>query len=189
MQGIIIRQYSDGTALVQLTSDTSCLIDTCASEAECHDQLEANPLQMFSFLDRNKPRVVRASNPVGAKPGQRCDLQWHRDKERLKGAVWLFLVPGILFLVGLILGGLFAKQYALVSDAKIGLELLTGVILMAFGFFMAKCFGPQRRGILLTIRNVTTPTLEERQQWLQLFLQKQSPTFVQSSTNKTNKLF
>lgn len=62
----------------------------------------------------------------------------------LKGAFMLYLLPGILFLAGLGLGGWFGTRFGLSGDAQLLAQLAGGVGLIALGFVWARRYGRVR---------------------------------------------
>lgn len=101
----------------------------------------------FNLFFGGKSLEVLALNEAGAKPGDRCLVQLRDKQSIVKGSFLLYLLPGILFILGLLLGGVIGgRWYHLSGDAKVLTQFLGGIILMLLGFLFAALYGRKRRG-------------------------------------------
>ncbi len=89
-----------------------------------------------------KSLEVLALNEAGAKPGDRCFVQLRSRWSIVKGSSLLYLLPGVLFILGLLLGGLLGERW---YHLKVLSQLLGGVVLMLLGFLLASLYGRRRQ--------------------------------------------
>jgi positive regulator of sigma E activity len=96
----------------------------------------------FNLFFGDKALEVRALNEAGAKPGDRCLVQLRNSRSIVKGSFLLYLLPGVLFIGGLLLGGVIGERW---SHLKVLAQLLGGIVLMLLGFLLAALYGRRRQ--------------------------------------------
>lgn len=117
----------------------------CAMQKGCgvHERESSGFFNLFG----GEALEVLALNEAGAKPGDRCLVQLRSSLSIVKGSFLLYLLPGVLFILGLFLGGALGERwYQLTGDPKVLAQLLGGIVLMLLGFLLAALYGRRRRG-------------------------------------------
>jgi len=118
---------------------------SCALRKGCglHEQKSSGSFNLFFG---GGSLEVLALNEAGAKPGDRCLVRLRDERSIVKGSFLLYLLPGLLFIGGLLLGGAVGGRFGLAEDAKVLAQLLGGIILLSLGFLLAALYGRRRRG-------------------------------------------
>ena len=118
---------------------------SCALRKGCnlHEQESSG---FFNLFFGGKSLEVLALNEAGAKPGDRCLVRLRDERSIVKGSFLLYLLPGLLFIGGLLLGGALGERWGFPGDLKILAQFLGGIILMSLGFPLAALYGRRRRG-------------------------------------------
>lgn len=116
----------------------------CALREGCNLP-EQESTGFFNLFFGGKALEVLALNEAGAKPGDRCLVQLRDGRSIVKGSFLLYLLPGVLFILGLLLGGVIGGLWHLAGDAKVLAQFLGGVFLMLLGFLFAALYGRKRR--------------------------------------------
>ena len=124
-----------------------CLIrrrgcQACAAHKEC--PLPAGD-GFFNFLFGRKPLEVWAQNAAGAHVGDECLVELRSGANFLKASLAIHLIPGVLFLTGLALGGLLSERLGLSGDLKVLSQFLGGLFLLLLGFAGAAIYGRLRQ--------------------------------------------
>ena len=114
----------------------------CAAHREC--ALSASD-GFFNFFFGGKPLEVWAQNTAGARVGDECLVELRSGTNFLKASVAVYLIPGVLFLIGLALGGLLGERLGLTDDLKVLGQFLGGLVFLLVGFTGAALYGRLRR--------------------------------------------
>lgn len=115
----------------------------CAAYKEC--SLHAGN-GFFNFFFGGKPLEVLAHNAAGARVGDECLVELRSGTNFLKASFAVYLIPGMLFLIGLVLGGLLSERlFGLSGDLKVLGQFLGGLVLLLIGFAGAAIYGRLRR--------------------------------------------
>jgi len=139
-KGIVVEELGDQVRV--------CIIRRrgcrgCAVHKEC-------PLPkgdgFFNLFFGGKPLEVLAQNAAGARVGDECLVELRSGINFLKASLAVYLIPGLLFLTGLALGGLLGERFfGLSGDLKVLGQLLGGLVLLLIGFAGATLYGRLRR--------------------------------------------
>jgi len=141
-EGIVLEEQGE-YVMVCLQRGRGCR--GCALREGCKLPEEEDS-GFFNLFFGGKALEVRALNEAGAKPGDRCLVQLRDERSIVKGSFLLYLLPGVLFIGGLLLGDALGGLWHLASDAKILAQFLGGVVLMLVGFLLAAFYGRRKRG-------------------------------------------
>lgn len=145
-EGIVIDKLGERVK-VRIYRARPCNACTCGLAEAC-DPNEVRPRRRLSFLEifgGSDILEVEALNDASAQPGDRCVVMLKSDTSVLKGSLLLYLLPGILFILGLFAGGLIGERaWGLTGDSKILAQLAGGLILMFVSFFFAAAYGKLR---------------------------------------------
>lgn len=122
--------------------------------------------QMFAFFEGNSHVTeIEALNAAGAQIGQRCLVELKGDKNALvKGSLAAYLIPGLLFLVGLGVGGWLGGLLGWSGDSRILAQLGGGLLLLGLAFLGARLYGRARQKdtFMPMVTAVLQPTEVER---------------------------
>lgn len=134
---------------------------SCALRKGCnlHEQGSSG---FFNLFFGGGSLEVLALNEAGAKPGDRCLVRLRDERSIIKGSFLLYLLPGGLFIGGLLLGNALGGRWGLTGDLRVLAQFLGGIILMLLGFLLAALYGQRRRGEFTPI--VTHVFKEDRRQ-------------------------
>jgi len=166
-EGIVVAEGTEGKVKVWMIgaeAGGACgLGDSCCragSRASCDLK------QMFAFFAGNSHVTeIEALNATGAQVGQRCLVELKGDKNALvKGSLAAYLIPGLLFLVGLGLGGWLGGLLGWSGDVRILTQLGGGLLLLSLAFLGARLYGRarQRDAFMPVVTAVLQPTQAER---------------------------
>lgn len=137
-EGIVLEEQGE-YAKVCLKRRSGC--QGCAMRHSCKLPEEGES-GFFELFFGAKSLEVLASNEAGAKSGDRCLVQLRSRWSIVKGSFLLYLLPGVMFILGLLLGGLLGERW---YHLKVLAQLLGGLLLMLLGFLPAIFYGRKRR--------------------------------------------
>lgn len=121
--GKVVEIINDGLARVLLRRKKWC--DHCASKDFCNPPAE-----------EEKEFSVEVDNPVGARIGDLVEIGLERGA-LFVASVWAYLVPSVLFVIGLATGYLaLSRLVPFVSREIVG--LVFGILLLAVSFVLLR---------------------------------------------------
>ena len=145
-EGIVIDKQG-GKVKVRIYRAAPCNDCSCGLSEAC-DPADPQATQrrgFFEILGGSNILEIEALNQASAELGDRCLVNLRDDTAILKGSLLLYLIPGILFMVGLFVGGIVGESYwGLSGDSKILAQLLGGLILMGLAWGFAAVYGKLR---------------------------------------------
>lgn len=135
MQGIVVSQAGDRVK-VRVFRNNTCEDCDCVLKDACDpDQPPRGQRGMFDFFADRSALELDAVNAAGAAIGDRILLNIRDERSVVKGALLVYLLPGLLFLAGVFIGGWMASQWWLATgDAKILAQLAGGMILLTLSY-------------------------------------------------------
>jgi positive regulator of sigma E activity len=155
-EGIVLEEHGEYVK-VCLKRRRGC--KSCALREDCRID-EGGSSGFFNLFFGGKSLEVLALNEAGARPGDRCLIQLRDERSIVKGSFLLYLLPGVLFIGGLLLGSALGERWHLTGDLKVLAQFLGGGTLMLLGFLLATLYGRRRRGEFTPI--VTAVLREDR---------------------------
>ncbi|TES92834.1 MAG: hypothetical protein E3J87_04055 [Candidatus Cloacimonadota bacterium] len=120
--GKVVEVTAQGTARVLIQRKKWC--DHCPSKNACNPPEEG---KMFT---------VEVENPIGAKEGDIVEIGIARGAVAL-ASFWAYLVPALLFLIGIAIGFSLLSKYIEVIPKEF-LGLITGIILLLASFLILR---------------------------------------------------
>lgn len=145
-EGIVIDKLGEKVK-VRIYRNAPCSDCSCGLAEACDP---ANPKaarrrSFFGLFVGSNILEVEALDQASAELGDRCLVNLRDDTAIVKGSMLLYLIPGVLFIVGLFLGGLLGESYwGLGGDAKILAQLIGGLVLMGLAWGFAAVYGKLR---------------------------------------------
>lgn len=140
LQGIVIDR--DGARVkVRVFRNNTCENCNCVLQEACDpDEPLRGRRGLFDIFSDRSVLEIEAMNTARASVGDRCVIKLKSEKSLVKGAFMMYLLPGILFLVGLFAGGQLAKLWGLQGDAQILAQLGGGLALVVANYVGVKLF-------------------------------------------------
>jgi len=133
MQGMVIDQMGPRVKVRVFRANT-CENCDCVLKDAC-DLDTPPPRGMFDIFADRSVLELEATNVAGASVGDRIVVKLKDDTSLVKGAFWVYLLPGVLFLLGLFGGGWLGRTYGqLDGDALILAQLAGGVVMLGVSF-------------------------------------------------------
>lgn len=151
-EGIVLEERGE-YAKVCLKRRSGC--QGCAMRHSCKLPQEGES-GFFELFFGAQALEILALNEAGAESGDRCLVQLGSRWSIVKGSFFLYLLPGVLFILGLLVG---ERWYQLSGGFKVLAQLLSGLILMSLGFVLATFYGRKRR---TEFTPIITQVLEKR---------------------------
>lgn len=141
MQGIVVAGAGDRVK-VRVFRNNTCENCDCVLQDSCDpDQPPQGRRGMFDIFADRSTLELDAVNTIGAAVGDRILLNSRSERSVVKGAVLVYLLPGILFLGGLFLGGWLSTQWGQPGgDQRVLVQLAGGLLMLALGFLAAKLY-------------------------------------------------
>lgn len=144
-EGIVVAQVADRVRVRIYRSGTcencTCVLSTACSPAEVDQRrgMLGNLFRQSSVID------IEALNATGAAPGDRILVQLKSDKAIVKASALLYLIPALMFVAGIFLGGWWSStQWGFTGDAVILAQVVAGFGLMALSFAFAAIYAKLR---------------------------------------------
>jgi positive regulator of sigma E activity len=131
-----VRIYRSGTC-----ENCTCILSTACSPEEVDQRrgMLGNLFRQSSVMD------IEALNATGAAPGDRILVQLKSDKTIVKASALLYLIPALVFVVGIFLGGWWSStQWGFTGDAVILAQIIAGFGLMVLSFAFAAIYAKLR---------------------------------------------
>ena len=141
VQGIVVGKSADQVR-IRIFRNNTCENCDCVLQDACDpDAPPAGRRGMFDLFADRSTLELDARNTVQAEVGDRIVVKIKRESSLVKGAFLVYLLPGILFLSGLALGGWAAEAaWGWRGDEVILAQLGGGVLLLVLSYLFTKAF-------------------------------------------------
>ncbi len=144
-EGIVIAQTADRVRVRVYRTGTcencTCILSTACSPEEVDQRrgVLGNLFRQSSVID------IEALNQTGAAAGDRVLVQLKSNASVVKASALLYLIPAIMFIVGIVLGGWWSStRWGFSGDAVILVQVASGFGLMALSFACAAIYAKLR---------------------------------------------
>lgn len=144
-EGIVIDKLGERVK-VRIYRDAPCSDCSCGLAEACDPAgpKAARRRGFFEIFGGSNILEIEALNYASAELGDRCLVNLKDATAIVKGSLLLYLIPGILFVVGLFIGGLIGESLGFSGDQKIIAQLFGGLILMGLAWGFAAAYGKLR---------------------------------------------
>lgn len=144
-EGIVIGQAADRVRVRVYRSGT-CENCTCVLSTACSpEEIDQRRGVLGSLFRQSSVIEIEALNTVGAAPGDRVMLQLKSNAAVVKASALLYLIPAMMFVLGIVLGGWWsATRWGLSGDAVILVQVASGFGLMMLSFAFAALYAKLR---------------------------------------------
>ncbi len=144
-EGIVIGQTADRVRVRVYRSGT-CENCTCILSTACSpEEVDQRRGVLGSLFRQSSVIEIEALNAVGAAPGDRVVLQLKSKASVVKASALLYLIPAVMFVVGIVLGGWWSStRWGLSGDAVILAQVAVGLGLMMLSFAFAALYARLR---------------------------------------------
>lgn len=144
-EGIVIRAVADRVRVRVYRSGT-CENCTCVLSTACSpEEVEQRRGILGSLFRQTSVMEIEALNEVGAAPGDRVELQLKSNAAVVKASALLYLIPAMMFVLGIVLGGWWSStRWGLSGDAVILVQVAVGFGLMMLSFAFAALYAKLR---------------------------------------------
>jgi len=141
MQGIVVDRAGEQVK-VRIFRNNTCENCDCVLQDACDpDEPVRGRRGMFDVFGDRSTLEISANNAVDAQVGDRCVVKIRDEFSLVKGSFMVYLLPGILFLLGLFAGGWVAKAYwGATGDAEILAQLGGGLFMLLASYVGAKLY-------------------------------------------------
>ncbi|MCS7198190.1 MAG: SoxR reducing system RseC family protein [Candidatus Bipolaricaulota bacterium] len=131
-----VRVYRTGTC-----ENCSCVLSTACTPEE----VDRRRGILGSLLRQSSVIEIEALNEAGAVPGDRVELQLRSNASVVKASALLYLIPAVMFVVGVVGGGWWGvTRWGLSGDAVILVQVACGFGLMMVSFAFAALYARRR---------------------------------------------
>lgn len=139
VQGIVIGK-SEHNVRIRIFRNNTCENCDCVLQDACDpDAPPTGRRGMFDLFADRSALELEARNTVSAEVGDRIVVKIKRESSLVKGAFLVYLMPGLLFLVGLALGGWMAETFwGWGGDEVILAQLGGGVLMLVSSYLFTK---------------------------------------------------
>ncbi len=172
VEGIVVGHVADRVRVRVYRSGT-CKHCTCVLSTACSpEEVDQRRGVLGSLFRQSSVMEIEALNAVGAVPGDRVMLQLKSNASVVKASALLYLIPAVMFVLGVVLGGWWSStRWGLSGDAVILVQVAVGFSLMmlSFGFaaLYAKLreraeFTPIATKVLFRAEDPRSPSLSQR---------------------------
>ena len=144
-EGIVVGQVADRVRVRVYRSGT-CENCTCVLSTACSPE-EVNQRRgiLGSLLRQSSVIEIEALNEVGAAPGDRVVLQLKSNASVVKASTLLYLIPAMMFVIGIVVGGWWSStHWGFSGDAVILTQVAFGLGLMMLSFAFAALYAKLR---------------------------------------------
>lgn len=144
-EGIVVGQVADRVRVRVYRSGT-CENCTCVLSTACSpEEVDQRRGVLGSLFRQSSVMEIEALNEVGAAPGDRVVLQLKSNASVVKASALLYLIPAMMFVIGVMLGGWWSStRWGLSGDAVILTQVAFGLGLMMLSFAFAALYAKFR---------------------------------------------
>jgi positive regulator of sigma E activity len=144
-EGIVVGQVADRVRVRVYRSGT-CENCTCVLSTACSpEEVEQRRGVLGSLFRQSAVMEIEALNEVGAIPGDRVVLQLKSNASVVKASALLYLIPAMMFVLGIVLGGWWSStRWGFAGDAVILTQVAFGFGLMMLSFAFASLYAKLR---------------------------------------------
>jgi positive regulator of sigma E activity len=144
-EGIVVGQVADRVRVRVYRSGT-CENCTCVLSTACSpEEVEQRRGVLGSLFRQSAVMEIEALNEVGAIPGDRVVLQLKSNASVVKASALLYLIPAMMFVLGIVLGGWWSStRLGFAGDAVILTQVAFGFGLMMLSFAFAALYAKLR---------------------------------------------
>ncbi len=144
-EGIVIGRSGDRVR-VRVYRAGTCENCTCVLSTACSpEEVDQRRGILGSLLRQTSVIEIEALNEIGAAPGDRVELQLKSNASVVKASALLYLIPAMMFVVGIMLGGWWSSnRWGWQGDAVILAQVAFGVGLMLLSFGFAAVYAKLR---------------------------------------------
>ncbi|MCX8103079.1 MAG: SoxR reducing system RseC family protein [Candidatus Bipolaricaulota bacterium] len=171
-EGIVVGQSADRVR-VRVYRSATCENCTCVLSTACSpEEVDQRRGVLGSLFRQSSVMEIDALNEIGAAPGDRVMLQLKSNASVVKASALLYLIPAVMFVLGIVLGGWWgATRWGLSGDAVILVQVAAGFGLMMLSFAFAALyaklreraeFTPIATKILFKAADQHSPSLSQR---------------------------
>jgi len=144
-EGIVIGQSEDRVR-VRVYRRGTCENCTCVLSTACSPEEVEQRRGVLGSLFRQTPVIeIEALNEIGATEGDRVELQLKSNASVVKASALLYLIPTVMFVIGVVLGGWWSStRWGFTGDAVILTQVAFGFGLMMLSFAFAALYAKRR---------------------------------------------
>ncbi len=144
-EGIVIGAVADRVRVRVYRSGT-CENCTCVLSTACSpEEVEQHRGILGSLFRQSSVMEIEALNEVGAAPGDRVELQLKSKASVVKASALLYLIPAMMFVLGIVFGGWWSStRWGFSGDAVILSQVAFGFGLMMLSFALAAVYAKLR---------------------------------------------
>jgi len=142
VQGVVVDRQGEQVK-VRIFRNNTC--ENCNCELQDasgpDDESMRGRRGMFDVFGDRSTLEINATNDAGAEVGDCCVVKIRNEFSLVKGSFMVYLLPGILFLIGLFAGGWLATTYwSATGDAEILAQLGGGLFMLLASYLGAKLY-------------------------------------------------
>ncbi len=143
-EGIVVGQVADRVR-VRIYRRGTCENCNCILSTACSpEEVEERRGMLGQLLRQTAILEIEALNEAGAAPGDRILLQLRSDRAMVKASALLYLLPAVMFLVGVFAGGWWSQHWGLSGDAVVLAQVGFGAGLLLLSFIGASLYAKWR---------------------------------------------
>lgn len=144
-EGIVIGRTADRVRVRVYRSGT-CENCTCVLSTACSpEEVDQRRGILGSLFRQSSVIEIEALNEVGAAPGDRVELQLKSNASVVKASALLYLIPAMVFVLGIVLGGWWSSaRWGFSGDAVVLVQVAFGFGLMMLSFACAALYAKLR---------------------------------------------
>ncbi len=144
-EGIVISAVADRVRVRVYRSGT-CENCTCVLSTACSpEEVDQRRGILGGLFRQSSVMEIEALNEAGAAPGDRVVLQLKSNASVVKASALLYLIPAVMFVLGIVLGGWWsATRWGFSGDAVILTQVASGFGLMMLSFAFAALYAKLR---------------------------------------------
>lgn len=144
-EGIVIGQAADRVR-VRVYRAGTCENCTCVLSTACSpEEVDQRRGVLGSLFRQSSVIEIEALNTVGAAPGDRVMLQLKSNAAVVKASALLYLIPAMMFVLGIVFGGWWGStRWGLSGNAVILVQVASGFGLMMLSFAFAAVYAKLR---------------------------------------------
>ncbi len=141
MQGLVLEKHNE-LVKIRVFRNNTCEDCDCVLKDACDpDTPPKGRRGMFDLFADRSTLELEATNVANAEIGDRIVVKIKDDISIVKGSFLMYLLPGMMFLIGLFGGGVLAQQYwGATGDLEVLAQLGGGVLMLLLSYGIAKFY-------------------------------------------------